>query len=93
MFGYSSRELGWLAVAAGSAAVAGSLVNKAMERGWRASTDREPPRGTRVASESWRKALAWAIVTAATAAAAEVVAQKGAAAGWRKATGRKPPAV
>lgn len=93
MFGYNRKELGWMAVAAGSAAVAGSLVNKALERGWRAQTDEDPPSGNRVAREPWKKALGWAVVAAATGAAAEVAAQKGAAAGWKRATGKRPPNV
>ena len=91
MFGQNQRELAWIAVAAGSAALTGSLVYKAMSRTWRAATDEDPPAPRELADASWTKALLWAVGTAAIAAAAEVAAQKGAAAGWEKATGGRPP--
>jgi hypothetical protein len=91
MLDYDRRELGWLAVAAGSAALTGSLVYKAMSRSWRAATDEDPPAARELGTTPWGKALLWAVGTAAVAAAAEVVAQKGAAAGWKRATGRRPP--
>ena len=93
MLDHSPKQLTWMAVAAGSAALVGSVVYKAMNSGWRMVTDDDPPRPAELAHTSWRKALTWAMATAAVAAAAEVVAQRTAATGWKRATGRRPPRI
>jgi hypothetical protein len=92
MFGKDRRELGWIAVAAGTAAVAGAVVNRTLEHGWRAVTDEDPPTAARRRG-SWRRVLAWTAVTALAASLGQLLAEESAAAGWKKATGRKPPRV
>lgn len=89
----NAKQLTWMAVAAGSAALAASVVYKGMNRGWRMLSEDDPPEAAELAHTPWRKALTWAVVTAGVAAAAEVAAQKAAASGWKKATGKRPPRV
>lgn len=93
MRGRNPKQLMWMAVAAGSAALAASVVYKAMNRGWRMVTDDDPPEPGGLANTSWRRALIWAVATAGVTAAAEVAAQRAAASGWKKATGKRPPRV
>jgi hypothetical protein len=85
------RRAGWTLVAAGSALAAGKLVQGALDRGWRAVTDDEPPDDPADARVPWGAALAWTAATGAAIAVARLLAQRGAAAGWRRATGRRPP--
>ncbi|MEO8908967.1 MAG: DUF4235 domain-containing protein [Gemmatimonadaceae bacterium] len=87
----NSSKATWLLVGAGAAMVAGRLVERGLEGGWRAVKHEDPPehpgRG-----DSWPAAIAWAAMSAATVAAVELVARRGAHAGLRQLTGKRSPA-
>ena len=87
----STRKTVWMLVGAGSAAIAGALVQAAMEGGWRLATGDDAPADPDARNTSWGEALAWAAGTAAVAAAAQLVARRGARAGWTRLTGERPP--
>jgi hypothetical protein len=80
----------WAIVAAGSAMLAGAIVQKALNRGWRAVTDEDPPHVKELPIEPWRKALSFTLASAITAGLATLLSQRGAAAGWEKVTGKPP---
>ena len=86
-----SRRATWLLVGAGAAMVAGRLVERGMESGWRAWKHEDPPekpwRG-----EGWPQALAWTALSAAAVATAELVARRSAHFGLRQLTGKQAPA-
>jgi hypothetical protein len=69
--------------------VAGRVVERGLEGGWRAIKHEDPP-GER--NDSWPAALAWAAMSAATVAAVELVARRGAHLGLRRLTGKRTPA-
>ncbi len=85
-----SRRTTWLLVGAGAAMVAGRLMDRGMEQGWRALKDEDPPSFSR--GDSWTKALGWTALSAAAIATVELVARRGAHLGLRQLTGKRAPA-
>ena len=88
----NSQKTTWLLVGAGAAMVAGRLVERGLESGWRAMRRQDPADRTGKRSESWPAALAWTALSAATVAAVELAARRGAHVGLRRLTGKRPPA-
>lgn len=84
------EDMMWAIVAAGSAMLAGALVQKALNRGWRAVMHEDPPHVKELPIEPWRKALSFTLASAITAGLATLLSQRGAAAGWEKVTGDPP---
>lgn len=80
----------WAIVAAGSAMLAGAVVQRALNSGWKAVTHEDAPRVKELPIEPWRKALSFTVVSAITAGLATLLSQRGAAAGWEKVTGEPP---
>jgi hypothetical protein len=87
-----SRRATWLLVGAGAAMVAGRLVERGLETGWRAVRDEDPPERPWKRGESWPAALAWAAMSAAAVSAVELLARRGAHLGLRQLTGKRMPA-
>lgn len=85
-----SRKATWLLVGAGAAMVAGRLMERGMDTGWRAWKDKEPPSFDR--GDSWSRALAWTALSAAAIGTAELVARRSAHLGLRQLTGKRAPA-
>lgn len=85
----NSRKTTWLLVGAGAAMVAGRVVERGLEGGWRAARNEDPPSGR---NHGWPAALAWAAMSAATVAAVELVARRSAYVGLRRLTGKRAPA-
>ena len=85
----NSRKATWLLVGAGAAMVAGQLVERGLETGWRAWKDEDPP--SFKGGDSWSKALGWTALSAAAVATAELVARRSAHVGLRQLTGRRAP--
>jgi hypothetical protein len=87
----NSRKTTWLLVGAGAAMVAGRLVERGLDKGWRTVRHEDPPEepGRR---DSWPAALAWTAISAATVAAVELAARRGAHLGLRRLTGKRMPA-
>lgn len=88
----NSRKATWLLVGAGAAMVAGRLVERGLESGWRAIRHEDPPEKPWHREESWPQALAWTALSAAAVAAAELVARRSAHLGLRQLTGKRVPA-
>ena len=84
------KEMAWAAVAAGSAMLAGAIVQRALNSGWRAVTHDDPPNVKDLPVEPWRTAVTFTLVSAVTAGLATLLSQRGAAAGWEKVTGDPP---
>jgi hypothetical protein len=85
-----SRRTTWLLVGAGAAMVAGQLVERGLDSGWRAWKGEDPPTFER--GDSWSRALAWTALSAAAVGAAELFARRSAHFGLRQMTGKRPPA-
>lgn len=85
----NSRRTTWLLVGAGAAMVAGRLMERGLDSGWRAWKDEEPPRF--IKGDSWSRALAWAALSAAAVAGAELVARRSAHLGLRQLSGKQAP--
>lgn len=88
----NSRKTTWLLVGAGAAMVAGRLVERGLETGWRAVRHEDPPDRSLKRGESWPAALAWTVISAATVAAVELAARRGAHLGLRQLAGKRHPA-
>jgi hypothetical protein len=86
----NSRRTTWLLVGAGAAMVAGRLMERGLDSGWRAWKDEEPPTFKR--GDSWSQALAWTALSAAAVATAELVARRSAHLGLAQMTGKRAPA-
>ena len=86
------RRATWLLVGAGAAMVAGRLVERGLDRGWRAWEGEEPPEKPWRSDEGWPTALAWTALSAAAVATAELVARRSAHLGLRQLTGKRVPA-
>lgn len=87
-----SRRATWLLVGAGAAMVAGTLVERGLESGWRAWKHEDPPDGLWHQSKGWSQALAWTVLSAAAVAGAQLVARRSAHLGLRRLTGKRAPA-
>ena len=72
--------------------VAGRLVERALDTGWRALKHEDPPEKPWHHDESWPRALAWTALSAAAVATAELVARRSAHLGLRQLTGKRVPA-
>ena len=88
----NSRRATWLLVGAGAAMVAGRLVERGMEKGWRAWKHEDPPELRWRGGDSWPQAIAWTALSAAAVATAELVARRSAHVGLRQLTGKRAPA-
>jgi len=88
----NSRRTAWLLVGAGAAMVAGRLMERGMESGWRAWKHEDPPEKLWRSGENWPQALAWTALSAAAVATAELVARRSAHLGLRQITGKRIPA-
>lgn len=84
-----SERRAWGLLTAGAGIAAGALARWVLTRGWRASTGREPPDGTRDADGA--RVVVWAAATAATVAAARILAHRGARRLWTDGLGRELP--
>ena len=84
------RRATWLLVGAGAAMVAGRLVERGLDSGWRAWRGEDPP--DRRSDAKWSTALAWTALSAATVATVELVARRSAHLGLREMTGKRIPA-
>jgi hypothetical protein len=89
---YKSRRTAWLLVGAGAAMVAGRLVERGLDSGWRAVTHDDPPEHPWKRGESWPAALAWTALSAAAVASVELVARRSAQLGLKRLTGKRTPA-
>jgi hypothetical protein len=88
----NSRRATWLLVSAGAAMVAGRLVERGLETGWRALKKEDPPEHPWRGGQSWPAALAWTALSAAAVATVELAARRGAHLGLRELTGKRIPA-
>lgn len=88
----NSRRTAWLLVGAGAAMVAGRLVERGLDTGWRKWKDEDPPEKPWRGGDSWPQALAWTALSAAAVATAELVARRSAHLGLRQLTGKRMPA-
>jgi hypothetical protein len=88
----NSRKTTWLLVGAGAAMVAGRLVERGLDQGWRAVKHEDPPEMGSRGESSWPAALAWTAISAAAVAAVQLAARRGAHIGLRRLTGKRMPA-
>jgi hypothetical protein len=70
--------------------LAGRLIDRGLDSGWRAWKGEEPPSFDR--GDSWSRALAWTALSAAAIGTAELVARRGAHLGLSQLTGKRAPA-
>jgi uncharacterized protein DUF4235 len=87
----AARKITWMAIGAGAAMIASSLVERSLEAGWRAATHHDPPSKPDSPRTSWNEALLWTAATALAVGLSQVAARRGAAIGWRQVTGEKAP--
>lgn len=83
-------DIMWALVAGGSAMLAGMVVQRALNRGWRAVTHDDPPNVKELPVAPLKTAVTFTLVSAVTAGLATLLTQRGAAAGWEKVTGAPP---
>ena len=87
-----SRQTMWMLVGAGAAMMAGSLVERGLETGWRKTLKDDPPEEPWKRGQSWPQALGWAALSGAAVAATQLAARRGAHIGLKRLTGKRPPA-
>ena len=86
-----SRKTMWLLVGGAAAMVAGRLVERGLETGYRAALDDDPPEQPWKRGQSWPTALGWAALSAGAVAAAQLAAKRGAHLGLERITGKRTP--
>lgn len=91
-FASRSDQLKWLALATGSAVIAGFAARNVLKAAWRAFADDDPPLNPAAPETEWAEAVTWTIGTALAAGLARLVARRGAATAWEQAAGSRPPA-
>jgi hypothetical protein len=87
----TKQKAAWIAVGAGSAMVASSIVERSLAAGWRATTRKNPPATLDARKTGWGEALMWTAASALALGLTQVLARRGAALGWEYATGKYPP--
>lgn len=80
-----------MAVASGTTALTGALVNRSLDRAWRVAMDGDPPADPGARSVRWRDAILWTVATSVVIGLGRLLARRGAAAGWHAVTGEDPP--
>ena len=88
---FLSKRLGWMALSALSAALAGMVARKAVTVTWRAVTGNEMPAEDDDREIGAAEAAAWAAGVGAAVGVARVLSRRTAAATWEKAMGESPP--
>jgi hypothetical protein len=88
----ASRQTMWMLVGAGAAMIAGQLMERGLETGWRKARDEDPPEHPWKRGQTWPAALGWAALSGAAVAATQLAARRGAHVGLRRITGKRPPA-
>ena len=86
-----SKKAAWLMVSGAAAMVAGRLVERGLESGYRTVKKEDPPERPWGRGESWPAALGWAALSAAAVATAQLAAKRGAHLGLQRITGKRPP--
>lgn len=86
-----TKRLGWMAVSALSASLAGMVARKLVTLLWRAGTGHEIPVEDDDRSTGIAEAVAWAAGVGAAVGVARVVSRRTAAVAWEKAAGDPPP--
>lgn len=89
----TSRQATWMLVGAGAAMVAGKLMERGLETGWRRVKHEDPPEDPWKSGQKWPVALGWAALSAAAVAATQFAARRGAHVGLQRLTGKRPPAA
>ncbi len=83
----------WLALATGSALIAGFAARNLLKATWRVFSDDDPPLNPEAHDTEWSEAVAWAVMTGVVAGVARLVARRGMAATWKSVTGARPPGL
>lgn len=91
--GQTMEKTVWKAVTIGAGVLAGVVMRKALNAGWRKAKHHDPPTDPYQPATSWAEALSWAAASGVGIGVARLVAARGAAAGWQKAMGAPPPGV
>ncbi|WP_210652102.1 DUF4235 domain-containing protein [Nocardioides sp. SYSU D00065] len=83
----------WSVFSLVSALGAASVARKAIDKGWRMATGKNPPENPADPDVSVGEAVAWAAVTGALVALARMFAQRRAAGYYTRSTGHRPPGL
>lgn len=81
----------WALISAGSAMLAGAVVDRALSRSFKSYYSDRSPADPTSRDFSWMRAMAWTAGTAAVVGMTQRAALRGAALGWKKKTGKLPP--
>jgi hypothetical protein len=84
-----SEENLWKLAAAGSAVIAGTLVRSLVAKGWKATTDKNPPVNQAPNDTNWQEAITWTIATSVAIGIAQLVAKQGTHARWINTFGKE----
>lgn len=71
-------------VATGSALLAGALVKKALEAGWKTAKHEDPPKNPAANDVSWKDAIIWTLATGVVVGLTKLLVKKGTAEHWKK---------
>jgi hypothetical protein len=86
-------KVGYKILAGLGAAVSTAVGQKALDRGWKTATGKEPPTNPEHPDVRWGEAATWAVASASIVALAKLLAQRRVAATWRRASGELPPGL
>ncbi len=85
------QKASWALISAGSAMLAGAIVDRALSRSFKSYYSERSPTDPTSRDFSWMRAMAWTAGTAAIVGMTQRAALRGAALGWKKKTGKLPP--
>jgi hypothetical protein len=83
----------WTIFSLASALGAAAVARKVIDKGWKATTGKNPPENPADPDVATSEAVAWAVVTGALIALARMFAQRRAAGYYTKSTGHRPPGL
>lgn len=85
------EKAAWALISAGSAMLAGAVVDRALSRSFNSYYSQRSPADPTSRDFSWGRAMAWTAGTAALVGMTQRAALRAAAVGWKKKTGKLPP--
>ncbi|CAN5884218.1 hypothetical protein BH23GEM9_BH23GEM9_00060 [soil metagenome] len=85
------KQIAWAAVMMGAATLSGNAVRLGLDRAWRLTMDRKPPKDPSSRDVPWRDAILWTVATGAVVGLGQLLVRRGVEAGWTRFTGEEPP--
>jgi hypothetical protein len=86
------KKLLWMAVATGVTTLGGRAVRMGLDRAWKVTRKRKPPKDAASRDVPWREAILWTVASGVVVGLGQLLVRRGMEEGWVRFTGEEPPA-